>query len=193
MADGIKVSSAGEEHRVYFTLGSSASSAASSTVGKVVNWGARRDGDDEEDTDDEVMVIDEVRRVDSSSSSSGGSNSSSSLSLEDFDLVSTIGKGGFGRVFLVQPRASVVSNALVQLDPSSFYALKTIRKSRLAVNRTELKHTLSEHRALQAAGDHPFVVKLISTFQSRSRIFFLTEFLPGGELFHLLTKREVIP
>ncbi len=38
--------------------------------------------------------------------------------------------------------------------------------------------------------DHPFVVRFLASFQTTERIFFLTEFLPGGELFSLLCERS---
>ena len=53
------------------------------------------------------------------------------LSLNHLDFVSTIGKGGFGRVFLVRPKA----NNPVGLSPEKCLALKTIKKSRLASNK----------------------------------------------------------
>ncbi len=53
--------------------------------------------------------------------------------LDDFQLVSTIGKGGFGRVFLVRPVGD--GAGVLKLDRNGFYALKTIRKNRLKENR----------------------------------------------------------
>ena len=92
----------------------------------------------------------------------------------------------------MKPRTSVYQHTGVRLDSDKFYALKAIRKSRLAVNKTEMKHTKSEYRALKLPGEHPFIVKLLSSFQSKTRIFFLTEFLGGGELFNLLTHRDFL-
>ena len=61
--------------------------------------------------------------------------------LSDFELVSTIGKGGFGSVFLVRP---IHGNAgTLHLDKDGFYALKAIRKNRLRGNRYLLYAGLS--------------------------------------------------
>ena len=55
--------------------------------------------------------------------------------------------------------------------------------------RTELKHTRVELRTHSHLPDHPFVVRFLASFQTNTRIFLLTEFLPGGELFSLLSER----
>ncbi len=55
--------------------------------------------------------------------------------------------------------------------------------------RTEWKHTRVELRTHSHLPDHPFIVRFVASFQNPERIFFLTEFLPGGELFSLLCER----
>ena len=37
--------------------------------------------------------------------------------------------------------------------------------------------------------DHPFVVKLFGTFQDAKRIYFVLEYVVGGELFSRLSKK----
>ncbi len=120
--------------------------------------------------------------------------------FEDFAVLSTVGKGGFGSVFLVRPNENASGNNLA-LDANGVYALKAIRKYRLLNHPTELRHTREERRVLgsfEAGGgksggsdrhDHPFVVRFLATFSSDTRVFFLTEFLAGGELFALLSDK----
>lgn len=43
---------------------------------------------------------------------------------------------------------------------------------------------------LKSLPEHPFVLRLFCTFQSRDRLFFVTEFLPGGELFSVLGMQD---
>jgi len=59
-----------------------------------------------------------------------------SLTIDDFELTTVIGKGSFGKVMQVRKR-----------DTSRIYALKTIRKMHI-VNRNEITHTLAERLVL---------------------------------------------
>ncbi|XP_031749756.1 serine/threonine-protein kinase N1-like [Xenopus tropicalis] len=45
-----------------------------------------------------------------------------------------------------------------------------------------------EKRILQkvTSTEHPFLVSLYATFQSENHLFFVMEYLPGGDLCHLL-------
>ena len=49
-------------------------------------------------------------------------------------------------------------------------------------------HPQNERRILLDL-DHPFVVKLFGTFQDPKRIYFVMEFIVGGELFSRLSKK----
>ena len=75
------------------------------------------------------------------------------ISLDDFVLVSMIGKGSFGRVFLAQ-----LSSTGVQ------YAMKAIRKDRILENKT-LECTKLEMNILMQV-NHPFLCGLDYVFQS---------------------------
>ena len=38
---------------------------------------------------------------------------------------------------------------------------------------------------------HPFIVQMYAKLQSKSKIYFVFEFVPGGELFRLIQEREL--
>lgn len=94
---------------------------------------------------------------------------------QNFELVSTIGKGSFGKVFLVR-----------RVDDNRFFAMKVLKK-RAVLDRRQLDHLHAEHTILQSF-THPNMVKLYHSFQTRTRIFLITNFAIGGELFHHLKK-----
>lgn len=48
-------------------------------------------------------------------------------------------------------------------------------------------------RAVMAAIRHPFLLRLVNTYQSPSKLYMLTEYVHGGELFNLLGDMEVLP
>ncbi|KAF9476544.1 AGC/Akt protein kinase [Pholiota conissans] len=104
-------------------------------------------------------------------------NYGQSLTIDDFELMTVIGKGSFGKVLQVRKR-----------DTSRIYALKTIRKAHI-VNRNEITHTLAE-RLVLAQVDSPFIVPLKFSFQSEQKLYLVLAFVNGGELFHHLQREQ---
>ena len=100
------------------------------------------------------------------------------LCLEDFDLLKVVGKGSFGKVYLVRKKGGK--------DAGAVYAMKTLHKDVL-VKRGQLEHTRAERKILEAV-HHPFIVSLKSAFQSRDKLYIVTEFCSGGELFFWLKR-----
>lgn len=100
-----------------------------------------------------------------------------SLTIDDFELITVIGKGSFGKVMQVKKR-----------DTSRIYALKTIRKQHI-VNRNEITHTLAE-RLVLAQVNSPFIVPLKFSFQSEQKLYLVLAFVNGGELFHHLQREQ---
>ncbi|KAF8627495.1 hypothetical protein AX17_006306 [Amanita inopinata Kibby_2008] len=100
-----------------------------------------------------------------------------SLTIDDFELTTVIGKGSFGKVMQVRKR-----------DTSRIYALKTIRKQHI-VNRNEITHTLAE-RLVLAQVNSPFIVPLKFSFQSEQKLYLVLAFVNGGELFHHLQREQ---
>lgn len=97
------------------------------------------------------------------------------LSMSDFDLMTVVGKGSFGKVMQVKKR-----------DTQRIYALKTIRKQHI-ISRSEVNHTLAE-RTVLAQINNPFIVPLKFSFQSPEKLYLVLAFVNGGELFHHLQR-----
>ncbi|KAH7928452.1 Pkinase-domain-containing protein [Leucogyrophana mollusca] len=100
-----------------------------------------------------------------------------SLTIDDFELITVIGKGSFGKVMQVRKR-----------DTMRIYALKTIRKAHI-VDRKEITHTLAE-RLVLARVNNPFIVPLKFSFQSEQKLYLVLAFVNGGELFHHLQREQ---
>ena len=95
--------------------------------------------------------------------------------IEDFKPIKVIGKGSFGEVILVK------------LDLNNkIYAMKVIKKKSL-MKKKQIEHTQTERKLLEKL-KHPFIIKLNYAFQDSKKLYFLTEFIPGGELFFHLRK-----
>ncbi|KAL4103056.1 hypothetical protein PRIC1_006793 [Phytophthora ramorum] len=96
---------------------------------------------------------------------------------EELEVLQTLGRGAFGRVRLVRHAAS-----------NRAYALKCLIKSHIVENNLK-EHVLNEKRVMLAL-DHPFILKLYTTFKDRTHLYFLVELALGGELFTYLRRRD---
>ena len=64
--------------------------------------------------------------------------------------------------------------------------MKIIKKSNI-IEKNELEHTKAEKIILSHI-NHPFMTQLKYCFHSHSKIYFILEFMKGGELFQHLKK-----
>ncbi|KAI1879504.1 hypothetical protein JX265_002458 [Neoarthrinium moseri] len=101
-------------------------------------------------------------------------------SLNDFDILRTLGTGSFGRVHLVQSKHN-----------QRFYAVKVLKKAQV-VKMKQVEHTNDERRMLGEV-KHPFLITLWGTFQDSKNLYMVMDFVEGGELFSLLRKSGRFP
>ena len=96
------------------------------------------------------------------------------------DVGETIGIGSFSRVKIavVRPRAD-------DDDGARACAVKVCHKARL-VDSGEVASVLREKAALATVAGHPMIMELYGTHQDQDRVYFVFEYLPGGELFSYL-------
>lgn len=97
------------------------------------------------------------------------------ITKNDFETISVIGKGSYGKVTLVKKK-----------DTGKLYALKALKKAEI-IRRNQVEHTMTERRILENVR-HPFIIKMDYAFQSNSKLFFVLEYCPGGELFFYLSQ-----
>jgi len=99
------------------------------------------------------------------------------VSIKDFDLLNVVGKGSFGKVMQVRKK-----------DNGKIYAMKVLNKKTI-LDRGELEHTKAEKNILQKLV-HPFLVNLVYAFQTEDKLYFIMDYINGGELFFHLQKEE---
>jgi serine/threonine protein kinase len=102
-------------------------------------------------------------------------NTNGKVNKMDFETISVIGKGSYGKVVLVRKKTS-----------GALYAMKVLKKSEI-IRRKQVEHTMTERRILENI-KHPFIVRMDFAFQSDSKLFFVLEYCPGGELFFYLSQ-----
>ena len=102
------------------------------------------------------------------------------LSYADFEPLKLLGRGSFGEVLLVRLKAN-----------KKLYAMKILDKNMLKQRKQEI-HTKTE-RDLMVKINCPFIVNIKSAFQDATKLYIVSEFLQGGDLFfHLHDKRYTV-
>ncbi|KAK9318251.1 kinase-like domain-containing protein [Lipomyces starkeyi] len=98
---------------------------------------------------------------------------STALSLQQFRLSGIVGRGAFGKVRIVQHKATKVE-----------YALKYIRKDEI-VKADSVRNIIRERRILERLR-HPFICNLRYSFQDFEYLYIVVDLMTGGDLrFHL--------
>jgi len=103
------------------------------------------------------------------------------INISDFEQLETVGLGSFGRVRLCR-----------NIKTNKIYVLKILKKSEI-IRLKQTDHIYSEYNIL-AFLNHPFIIQLMGVnFDDPKYLFFLLEYIPGGELFTLLRKKKMFP
>lgn len=66
-------------------------------------------------------------------------------------------------------------------EENSLYAVKVVNKS-FVVRRNEARHMMSERNVLLKNKSNPFLVELKYSFQTSGRLYFVMDFINGGEV-----------
>jgi cGMP-dependent protein kinase len=104
------------------------------------------------------------------------------LNITIADLVSkaVVGRGTFGVVRLVHHKN----------DVAKCYALKAVKKHHVVKDNQQA--SICMERDVNAQCYHPCIMQYIKTFQDAHHVYFLTEFLGGGDLFFAIREIQVL-
>jgi len=105
------------------------------------------------------------------------------MSMENFKIVTRLGNGSFGTVYLVtlkkQPKG----------QPVKYFAMKTLEKESV-LKQNMARYALTEKNVLQVAGSHPLIIGLNYAFQNDHRLYLIMEFAPGGDMENQIRKKK---
>ena len=91
----------------------------------------------------------------------------------DFDIIKVIGRGSIGKILLVKYKKD-----------QKYYVMKSMRKDQI-ISEGLLDNILVEKNALMD-GQCEFILSLSFFFQTPERLYLITPFINGGDLFHKL-------
>ncbi|KAK3335705.1 kinase-like domain-containing protein [Cercophora scortea] len=97
----------------------------------------------------------------------------------DFQILTQVGQGGYGQVFLAQKK-----------DTKEVCALKVMNK-KLLFKLDEIRHVLTERDILTSAKSE-WLVRLLYSFQDDKNIYLAMEYVPGGDFRTLLNNTGVL-
>lgn len=94
------------------------------------------------------------------------------IGLDHFNFLAVLGKGNFGKVMLAETKRS-----------KKLYAIKVLKKE-FIIENDEVESMRSEKRVFLVANRerHPFLTNLHACFQTETRVYFVMEYISGGDL-----------
>ena len=94
------------------------------------------------------------------------------IGLDHFNFLAVLGKGNFGKVMLAETKKS-----------RKLYAIKVLKKE-FIIENDEVESMRSEKRVFLVANRerHPFLPNLHACFQTETRVYFVMEYISGGDL-----------
>merc|ERR1712131_139093 len=98
------------------------------------------------------------------------------MNIDNFKFELVLGRGSFGKVMLTSIKGC-----------TNKVAIKAMKKHTVQANGDVLA-TAVEKRMLELAWEHPYLAHLVATVQGEGYLYFIMEFLSGGDLMHWIQK-----
>ena len=101
--------------------------------------------------------------------------------LKDYEQLKTVGLGSYGRVRLCKHKKT-----------GDIFVMKILKKNEI-IKQKQVDHVYSEFNILINL-KHPFIVQLLGyNFDDPKYVYFILEYIQGGELFTLLRTKRTFP
>ena len=103
---------------------------------------------------------------------SSGPFAGNRITMDDFEMISVLGRGHFGKVILAKFNKT-----------KQYFAIKALKKGDI-LSRDEVESLMAEKRIFEVSTSvrHPFLVNLFACFQTTEHVCFVMEYACGGDL-----------
>ncbi|XP_004299621.1 PREDICTED: serine/threonine-protein kinase AtPK2/AtPK19-like [Fragaria vesca subsp. vesca] len=102
----------------------------------------------------------------------------------DFEILRVVGRGAFGKVFQVRKKRCDGEE-----DGDGLYAMKVMKKETV-IKKNHVDYMKAERDILTKVV-HPFIVQLRYSFQTKSKLYLIMDFMNGGHLFYHLYRQRI--
>lgn len=97
------------------------------------------------------------------------------ISIDDFEIVEVLSEGGFGKVYLAKKKTT-----------NDTFAVKKINFNYL--EKKNWSNFIENEKMILNSVSNDYIVKCYYSFSDNESIYFVMEYLNGGDLSHLLSK-----
>ena len=102
------------------------------------------------------------------------------VSLHDFQFIRKLGEGAFGTVVLTKGKLPV--------GPEQLYAIQALKKH--SIDSSTICEIMAEKEVFMLTSGHPFITTMYCCFQNTEHVFFVMEYMSGGNLKEQLDEVE---
>lgn len=100
---------------------------------------------------------------------------------KEYDVINVISRGAFGKVYRV-----------IHHNSHEYSALKVLCKSKV-LNDNCVAQVKDEVKIQLMCGHHPFIIKSPQYWQNRKKLFIVSEYIDGGDLYELVRRYGALP
>ena len=95
------------------------------------------------------------------------------VQFNEFDIIKVIGRGSVGKIYLVMYHKD-----------GKFYAMKSMRKDQILSE--DITNNILVEKSILMDGQCEFILTMFFFFQTPERLYYITPFIKGGDLYHKL-------